>query len=64
MSFGISGSDPFKSYASNSNAGGNLGAYAKRRKRKGDDEEREKNSLMDDEEDDDLEVDLDDNFFL
>ncbi|MGN1152628.1 MAG: hypothetical protein ACI4S3_01230 [Candidatus Gastranaerophilaceae bacterium] len=33
MSFGISGSDPFKSYASNSEAGGSMGVYVKRRKK-------------------------------
>ncbi len=34
MSFGISGSDPFKSYASSSEAGGGMGVFVKRNKKK------------------------------
>jgi len=66
MSFGISGSDPFKSYASNSDAGGSMGVYAKRRKKKNNDkEENEKNSILDNDDDDDnLELDMDDDFML
>lgn len=66
MSFGINGADPFKSYASNSEAGGSMGVYIKRRKKNKDEKgEKEQNSLMSDESDDeDLEIDLDDDFIL
>lgn len=66
MSFGISGSDPFKSYASNSEAGGSMGVYVKRRK-KNDKEKKdsENNELLEiDSDDDDIEVEIDDDFLL
>ena len=66
MSFGISGSDPFKSYASNSEAGGSMGVYIKRRK-KNDKEKKdsENNELLEiDSDDDDIEVEIDDDFLL
>ena len=66
MSFGINGADPFKSYASNSEAGGSMGVYIKRRKKNDDEkDEKDKNSVMSDESDDDeLEIDMDDDFIL
>ena len=43
MSFGISGSDPFKSYSSNADAGGGMGVYTQRVKR--DDKKKEKKQI-------------------
>lgn len=64
MSFGISGSDPFKSYSSDKDAGGGMGVYAKKRKKeeKNKDEEKKENLLEmgDDLDDDNLEIDFDD----
>lgn len=66
MSFGINGADPFKSYASNSEAGGSMGVYIKRNKKKKDNKrEEDENSILDsDSDDDNLEVDIDDDFLL
>ena len=33
MSFGISGSDPFKSYSTDKDAGGGMGVFAKKRRK-------------------------------
>ena len=65
MSFGISGSDPFKSYSSDKDAGGGMGVYARRGKKKNseDDNEKEEKNLLDmedDQDDDNLEIDFDD----
>jgi len=64
MAFGISGSDPFKSYSSDKDAGGGMGVYAKKRKKeeKNKDEEKKENLLEmgDDVDDDNLEIDFDD----
>ena len=68
MGFGIGGADRFKSYSSNSEAGGNMGVFARKRKKKKNDEEKqsEENVFESDEEqdDDDLEIDMDDADFL
>lgn len=69
MGFGIGGADRFKSYSSNSDAGGNMGVFARKRKKKNQDEENKKddeNLFESDEEqdDDDLEIDMDDADFL
>lgn len=66
MSFGINGADPFKSYASNSEAGGSMGVYVKRRKRNDKKEKDSENSelLETDSDDEELEVDIDDDFLL
>ncbi len=70
MSFGISGSDPFKSYSSNADAGGGMGVYTQRVKR--DDKKKEKkqeeDSLLDitddNDEDENIDIDLSDDDFL
>lgn len=66
MSFGISGSDPFKSYASNSEAGGSMGVYVKRRKKDDGKKEQSKNEelLETDSDDEDFDVEIDDDFLL
>lgn len=68
MGFGIGGADRFKSYSSNSEAGGNMGVFARKRKKKKNDDEKqsEENVFESDEEqdDDDLEIDMDDADFL
>ena len=66
MSFGINGADPFKSYASNAEAGGSMGVYARRKKKKdGKKENDNENSMTEaDYDDDNLEVDIDDDFLL
>lgn len=59
MAFGVGGNDPFKSYNSNADAGGNMGVYVKRQKKNKKDEkdkkDEEPNSLLDfsDDQDDD-----------
>lgn len=68
MSFGIGGADRFKSYSSNSEAGGNMGVFArKRKKKKTDDENQNEENVFetdDEQDDDDLEIDMDDADFL
>ena len=68
MGFGIGGADRFKSYSSNSEAGGNMGVFArKRKKKKNDDEKQSKENVFESDEeqdDDDLEIDMDDADFL
>ena len=49
MAFGIGGSDRFKSYSSNADAGGGMGVYAKRIKKddkKKKDEKKEEESML------------------
>lgn len=68
MSFGINGSDPFKSYSSNADAGGKMGVFAKRKRKdeKGEKDKKEENFLeiSDDQDEDNLELDMDDIDFL
>lgn len=61
MSFGINGADPFKSYATSSNAGGGLTGYRKRRKKNKD--EGVENQLLDSDDEQDVELDFDDEDF-
>jgi hypothetical protein len=70
MSFGINGSDPFKSYSSNADAGGGMGVYARKRPKK-DKQEKEKKEeekstldLTEDDDDVDVEIDFEDTDFL
>ena len=65
MSFGISGSDPFKSYSNDKDAGGGMGVFAKKRRKnqnKKEDNKKEESLLEigDDIDDDNLEIDFDD----
>ena len=69
MALGISGSDPFKSYSSDPEAGGGMGVYARKRKKenKKDEDKKQEESLLemsDDQDDDNLEIDMDDSDFL
>ena len=68
MAFGISGSDPFKSYSSDAEAGGGMGVYGRKRQKKEDKkEEKKEESLLemsDDQDEDNLELDMDDADFL
>lgn len=67
MGMGISGSDPFKSYQSNKDAGGGMGVYARRRRGKKNDDNKDDENLIemtDDQDDDNLELDMDDADFL
>ena len=60
MAFGIGGSDRFKSYSSNADAGGGMGVFAKRVKKddkKKKDEKKEEESMLEmteDQDDDNL----------
>lgn len=64
MSFGINGADPFKSYASSSEAGGGMGVFAKRKKQKKEDKKEGNSILNEDIDEDNLEIDMDDDFML
>lgn len=70
MSFGISGSDPFKSYSSNADAGGGMGVYTQRvkkdnkKKEKKQDDDRLLNITDDTDEDENIDIDLSDDDFL
>ena len=69
MSFGISGSDPFKSYSSDKNAGGGMGVYVKRdtRDSKKDEENKKEDDILnlgEDQDESNLEIDTEDIDFL
>ncbi|MBR3889524.1 hypothetical protein IKJ53_03325 [bacterium] len=69
MSFGISGSDPFKSYSSDKNAGGGMGVYVQRDGKKSKQEQEEKKdddilNLGEDQDESNLEIDTEDIDFL
>ena len=67
MAFGISGSDPFRSYSSDAEAGGGMGVYGRRKRKKEDDEEKKEDNLLemaDDQDEDNLELDMEDSDFL
>lgn len=67
MAFGISGSDPFRSYSSDAEAGGGMGVYGHRKRKKEDDEEKKEDNLLemaDDQDEDNLELDMEDSDFL
>ena len=63
MSMGIGGADPFKSHASNSDAGGGLNPYIKKVKKQKD--KKDENPYQESNDDDeDIEIDIDDDFLL
>ena len=58
MTFGVGGSDPFKSYSSNADAGGGMGIFARKKRKdenKQDDTNKKDENLIDinDDQDDD-----------